>query len=279
MEALLKTSPNISIRNVINPRHSLTISLFIILTWYSIETCSNSLNTKLKLSPSWTKSVGRLIIPSIKIEKGQHLSFKETCSASLISKKKFPSSRFILTAWHCFENYYDISRPINFEIKDLKGNIISRIAYRRSNGGGMHADWAILKLDKEVKRSEVKPIEYFIPDISVGDSISIAGYAKDKIFAGNRFDLNYGECKVTEIATDIRLTDCTAVKGNSGGPVMLKIDQYNFGLAGIISEGNERNISSFVPIKIFYPELQKYMSKRINLSEKYKAQLPNSGPN
>ena len=164
-------------------------------------------------------------------------------------------------------------------IKDLKGNIISRIAYRRSNGGGMHADWAILKLDKEVKRSEVKPIEYLIPDISVGDSISIAGYAKDKNSAGNRFDLNYGECKVTEIATDIRLSDCTAVKGNSGGAVMRKIDQYNFGLAGIISEGNERNISSFVPIKIFYPELQKYMSKRINLSEKYEAQLPNSGPN
>ena len=118
-----------------------------------------------------------------------------------------------------------------------------------------------------------------IPDISVGDSISIAGYAKDKISPGNRFDLNYGECEVTEIATDIRMTNCTAVKGNSGGAVMLKIDQYNFGLAGIISGGNEGNISSFVPIKILYPELQKYMSKRINLSEKYEAQLPNSGPN
>ena len=244
-----------------------------------METCSSSLRAKLKLPPPWTESIGRLIIPSNRIEKGQHLSFKETCSASLISKKGSPSSRFILTAWHCFENYSDLSRPINFEIKDIKGNIISRIAYRRSNGGGMHADWAILKLDKEVKRSEVKPIEYLIPDISVGDSISIAGYAKDKISTGNRFDLNYGKCKVTEIATDIRLTDCTAVKGNSGGAVMLKIDQYNFGLAEIISEGNERNISSFVPIKIFSPELQKYMSKRINLSEKYEAQLPNSGPN
>ncbi len=279
MEALLKTSPNNSIRNVLTPRHILKISLRIILTLYSMETCSSSLSAKLKLPPPWTESIGRLIIPSNRIKKGQHLSFKETCSASLISKKRSPSSRFILTAWHCFENYSDLSRPINFEIKDIEGNIISRIAYRWSNGGGMHADWAILKLDKEVKRSEVKPIEYLMRDISVGDSISIAGYAKDKISTGNRFDLNYGKCKVTEIATDIRLTDCTAVKGNSGGAVMLKIDQYNFALAGIISEGNERNISSFVPIKIFYPELQKYMSKRINLSEKHKAQPPNSGPN
>ena len=279
MEALLKTSPNISVRNLLNPHHTLTISLFIILALYSIQTCSNSLDAKLKLPPSWTESVGRLIIPSNIIEKGQHLSFKETCSASLISKKGSHSSRFILTAWHCFENYSDISRPIHFEIKDLKGNIISRIAYRRSNGGGMHADWAILKLDKEVKRSMVKPIEYMTPDTSVGGSISIAGYTKDKISSGNRFDLDYDECKVTEIAIEVLLTDCKAVKGNSGGAVMLKIDQYNFGLVGIVSEGNERNISSFVPIKIFYPELQKYMNKRINLSEMYEAQLPNSGPN
>ena len=77
----------------------------------------------------------------------------------------------------------------------------------------------------------MKPIEYLIPDISVGESISIAGYAEHKISAGNRFDLNYSDCKVTEIASNIRLTNYKAVKGNSGGAVMIKINQYNFGLA------------------------------------------------
>ena len=279
MEAVLKTPTNLSIKRTSKPHHTFTISLFILLALYSIETYSNNLNDKLTSLPPWTESVGRLTIPSTKFEEGEQHSFRETCSASLIGKKGATSSNFILTAWHCFENYFDISQPISFEIKDLQGNIISRVAYRQSSGGGMHADWAILKLDKEVKRSKVKPLEYLILDTSIGDSVSIAGYAKYKKSSENQYDLNYSECTVTEIVIDVRLTDCKAVKGNSGGAVALKIDENNFGLVGIISEGNEENISSFVPIGIFHREVQKYVHKRVNLSRGSTATLPKNARN
>ena len=123
----------------------------------------------------------------------------------------------------------------------------------------MHADWAILKLEKEIKRSRVKPLEHITLDASVGDTVFIAGYAKYKSSSEQRFDLSYSECKIKAIAINISLTDCRATKGNSGGPVILKVNEDNYGLVGVISEGNELNVSSFVPAKIFKPEVQKYI--------------------
>ncbi len=246
--------PTKAVSNVVS---TYAICFFLIATTSSFDTFSDSENSELSGPPSWTESLGSLIVPSTRLEQGEQLSFKQSCSASLITKNGSPAAKYILTAWHCLENYSDISRPIIFKIKDRDGKVISRIAYRLSNGGGMHADWAILKLDEGIKQSRVKPIEHLVLDASIGASVFIAGFTEYKnSFKGHHY-LSFSRCKVTEIFRNVRLTDCKALKGNSGGPVMLQVEHDNYGLVGVISEGNETNISSFVPIEIFYNEVQK----------------------
>ncbi|MEM9398113.1 MAG: serine protease, partial [Pseudomonadota bacterium] len=53
------------------------------------------------------------------------------------------STVWVLSAWHCFEDYRDLSRDILFTTvngQSAKARLVS-------SGGSMRADWALLKLD------------------------------------------------------------------------------------------------------------------------------------
>ena len=103
----------------------------------------------------WLQAVGKLQVPGSRIQQGRRTHHREDCSATLVSRKDSTSANTIITAWHCLEFYNDLSRPILFTLHTLSGSTLNREAYRLADGGGMHADWALLRLYKAVSASDI----------------------------------------------------------------------------------------------------------------------------
>jgi len=209
-------------------------------------------------SPAWLRTVGRLDVPGYKIEDGRRVHHRENCTATLLGSSA--AARHILTAWHCLEYYRDLSMVITFSLPHLSSEPVVRQARRLVDGGSMAADWAILELEESVK---FNPGIALTIDATIDDRDSelvMAGYSRDAGLGRSGEALTYDQnCRSLAHSRGYTLTDCRAFKGASGGPVVHYSDAGVPYLAGVISEGNGEDTSTYVPLARFRSSLKRYL--------------------
>ena len=106
-----------------------------------------------KESPQWLEAVGKLNVPGLKYALGRPQNHREQCSATLIAPPASTQANTIVTAWHCLEFYRDLSKVITFTLRNGTAKSFSIEARILEHGGGMHADWALLRLQSPVPTS------------------------------------------------------------------------------------------------------------------------------
>ncbi len=201
--------------------------------------------------------MGKLYVPGSELENGRRKHRREDCSATLVAASpEAGSADVIITAWHCIEFYNDLSRPILFTLMPDSSAPITREAYRLEDGGGMHADWALLKLYRPVPADRVNGL---VPRALSDEDpalITMAGYSRDQgLGAGGEVLTYHPRCRVTQLGTEAGESDCSAYKGASGGAVVQVSSSGQADYSGVISRGDSESISIFVPIGRFKPSL------------------------
>jgi hypothetical protein len=166
----------------------------------------------------------------------------------------------VVTAWHCLEYYSDLSRPISFTAQDSSGESISREAYRLADGGGMHGDWAILRLRKPIADQDVAALSINPQHADPSLPITMAGYSRDPGLGANGERLTYDlGCRITAEAREGNDSDCLAYKGASGGAVIQMSASGQPLYAGVISRGDSTGVSIYVPVRRFRLALGQYL--------------------
>lgn len=230
-------------------------------------------NTK---SPSWTKAIGRLIVPT-KLEfvtKKSYIIDNKKCSASLINIDGLNYSKVIVTASHCLTQYKKNTGELRFIIKSSSGDMIQRTAfvYKDSHYSSKklktNSDYAILILNSGISAYEVNPFiinkESFttLEKNSKSSFASLAGFSGDIGEFGAK--LTYDpKCKLSYHSYTYGASNCSGFKGASGGPVVVtttddnKNFRYNF--VGVISHFKNKKYQKifFAPHHIFYKDLLK----------------------
>ncbi len=225
-------------------------------------------------SPIWTKSIGRLIIPT-KLEfitKKRYKTSYKKCSASLVNIDNISSSKVIITASHCLTAYKKEIGYLKFIIKDNNNQMIHRratvITDSHYNNKKLNSisDYAILVLDKSIESSEVNPFQ--IEEIDFLTILKAYKYSFASL-AGFSSDIgNYGakltydpKCKLKYHSQTYGASDCSGFKGASGGPVVVTSSndninfKYNF--VGVVShfKSDKFNQIYFAPHHIFYSDI------------------------
>jgi hypothetical protein len=166
-----------------------------------------------------------------------------------------------VTAWHCLEHYEDLSKEITFSLLPGEPGAVHREAYRLEDGGGMHADWALLRLRRPVAPAEVVALLVDPGRADPALPISMAGYSRDAgMGAGGRHLTFDPACRITAQAPLGSDSNCLAHKGASGGAVMQLSPSGQARLTGVISAGDSAGLSTFVPLESFRAALNRYLS-------------------
>ena len=203
-------------------------------------------------SPDWLRAVGKLQVPGDKYHNGRRSHHREDCSATLVARPASTRADTIITAWHCLEFYHDLSKPITFTLLSLPGGMIASEAYRLADGGGMHADWAILRLYKAVPVKQVAALRIHPERADPGRPITMAGYSRDSGMGNKGQHLTFDPaCTITHQTNVISDSNCTAHKGSSGGAVIQVSTEGEPRVCGVISQGDGIGLSTFVPISGF----------------------------
>jgi len=214
-------------------------------------------------SPPWLLAVGKLEVPTSRYRDGQRRHFNEDCSGTLLASRPGAGSKIIVTAWHCLEFYDDLSKPILFTLKAGTDGAITREAYRVADGGGMHADWALLKLYRPLTVNDSPGLR---PHPGRADSalpITMAGYSGDDgLGAGGAILTYHLDCKITHQGERESESDCRAYKGASGGAVIQLSASGEALLSGVISRGDSDRLSIYVPISRLRGPLRLHLGAR-----------------
>lgn len=211
-------------------------------------------------APGWLRAVGKLQVPGSVYRDGNLSHLQENCSATLVVGLPGRAADTIVTAWHCLENYRDLSRPIIFSLPAGTGGALQREAYRLADGGGMHADWAVLRLRHPVTPAEAGALLMHPDRADPGRTISMAGYSRDqgKGDGGDRLTFDPA-CRITAQAPVSSDCDCLAYKGASGGAVVQLSTGGTPQFSGVISEGDSEGFSTFVPVEAFRGALRRFL--------------------
>jgi V8-like Glu-specific endopeptidase len=210
-------------------------------------------------SPEWLRAVGKLHVPGSRVEEGRRKHRLDDCSATLVASSAGSSrSDIVITAWHCLEFYHDLSRPILFTLLPGSDEPITREAYRLDDGGGMHADWALLKLYQPISAARVAGLVPLRSTKTRAPEVTMAGYSRDAgLGAGGKVLTYHPACRVTRWTDGAGESDCSAYKGASGGAVVRVSDSGQAEYTGVISRGNGEGISIFIPVADFRPSLNR----------------------
>jgi hypothetical protein len=195
-------------------------------------------------------SVGRLKIPALRYREGYAEHYDERCSATLISTAANAThSRLLLSAWHCLEDYRDISRPMLFETANGQQSEATVLI----SGGGMHSDWALLRLKDALPGPVILDLHRSVGDIR---PLLMAGYPREPETRQQLLETD-SDCHIT--GRDLRDTrsDCVLQKGASGGAVFARAEGYPF--LGIISRGDGESQSIFVPLRRFRGQITPFL--------------------
>jgi hypothetical protein len=212
------------------------------------------------LSPAWLGAVGRLSVPGSRIRDGRRAHQLEDCSATLVGREASPWADTIVTAWHCLEFYNDLSRPITFTLLPGRRGELTREAYRLGDGGGMDADWAILRLYQPVAAEEVTALAVGAGAADRARPVIMAGYSRDDGLGHGGRRLTYDPaCRITAQTAARGHTDCRAHKGASGGAVIQLSPGGEPQFTGVVSAGDGESTSIFVPVTHFGAALRQHL--------------------
>ncbi len=207
------------------------------------------------VSPVWLAAVGKLTVP-VQTWDGQDWNHKrEHCSATLLRRAAAASAQYLLSAWHCVEHYRDLSYDINFE---LPGSDQLRPAHIVTSGGGMEADWVLLKLHSPIPASATNSLVLPSGD-GITENLVMAGYSSGALGKLGSAPLSYdNNCRVLDKGERLVTTNCHASKGASGGPVVSEFEG-NVQILGVVSSGDGISRSLYVPVRVFVRALRQYL--------------------
>ncbi|MEZ5571631.1 MAG: trypsin-like peptidase domain-containing protein [Halioglobus sp.] len=209
---------------------------------------------------TWLRAVGKLQVPGQRYNDGQLSHYVEDCSATLVALPHSQQSDTIVSAWHCLENYRDVSKPITFTLWDAFGKTVQREVYRLEDGGGMHADWAILRLREPVTALQVVALPILNAAADPYRPVIMAGYSRDTGIGAAGEVLTYDpDCTITQQDHNLGDTDCTAFKGASGGAVIQLSSAGEAFVCGVISQGNGEDRSTYVPLSGFRHSINRHL--------------------
>ena len=197
-------------------------------------------------APQWLRAVGKLHVPGVTYRDGYSRHQQENCSGTLVSSAGSDRADTIITAWHCLEFYRDLSRPITFTMLLADGERIAREAHRLADGGGMYADWAVLRLKRAVDVAEVPALVPHPHHPGLGRH-------------GEALTFHAG-CRITRQQRGESESDCSAYKGASGGAVVQVSATGEAYFSGVISRGDGERVSLFVPVSGFRGPLNRFLN-------------------
>jgi len=230
-----------------------------IVAWVT-ESAAESRKVYSANSPAWLQVVGRLDVPGFKYKDGRRIHHRENCTATLIGRDGAQQAYHVVTAWHCLEFYRDLSMTITFTLPNLNPEATVREARKLVDGGGITADWAILRLTKPVALSTSSALLVDTGNTDYGETLVMAGYSGDSGLGRSGEALTYHEnCRQVDRRRQSTHTDCQAYKGASGGPVVRYSESGVSYLAGVISQGNGEGTSTYIPISRFRGMLNSYL--------------------
>ena len=218
----------------------------------SVDPGNDSREVYSSAAPQWLRAVGQLRVPGSQYRNGATEHLQEDCSATLVTRLPRRAADTIITAWHCLANYRDLSRPIIFTLLPGQPDALQREAFQLADGGGMHADWAILHLREPVAATRVAGLLVNPGSADPALPITMAGYSRDpgKGNGGTRLSFDPA-CQVTARGAAASDSNCLAHKGASGGAVVQLSPAGTPRYSGVISEGNGAGISTFVSVDAF----------------------------
>jgi len=228
-----------------------------------------------KDSPSWTHSIGKLIIPT-KLEflsKTKYKTNHKKCSATLINLENNKNSRFIITASHCLSKFNPKAGQIKFIIKNKQEKMIYRIAKIELNSNfnikkmKTTTDIALLSLNRSIVYKDVKPLLFKEHSFSTLQNKyrnsfgSLGGFSSDIAEFGAK--LTYDpKCKLTEYSRTYSSSTCKGFKGSSGGPIVLTTTKdnktFHYHFVGVVSHFKNTKFENifFAPHHLLYYKIQ-----------------------
>lgn len=180
-------------------------------------------------APAVTDQLLRIVVPTSRITESHRAHHREQCSASVVQAKPL----MLLTAWHCFDGYDDLTRPPRVRIGQVwhSGRLIA-------SGGSMRADWALIRVD------QAPPIEAIPVDrtkrLSPGDAIWVLGFP-----AADGGEIRQSRwaypCVVSGVLKHWLSSTCQGEQGVSGGPALVwRAGKWR--IAGVVSAKNDEGI-------------------------------------
>ncbi|MEQ9464722.1 MAG: trypsin-like peptidase domain-containing protein [Haliea sp.] len=233
---------------------TLRVRLPLLFLLLAIASGANG-DTRLRYSPAapdWLRAIGQLTVPGLRLENGHVRHHTERCSATLVAAPGASHASVIVSAWHCLEDYEDLSQRIVFTLLPASGTPLEIEAVRYRDGGGMAADWALLRLRQRVSLAQVPALQLHPHQADPALPVVMAGYSRDSGAGANGEQLSYDPaCRITAADNRSGDSDCRAYKGASGGAVVQLTAAGVPLLSGVISEGNSVDYSRFVPVAAF----------------------------
>ena len=190
-------------------------------------------------------AVGQLLVPAIRYENGYARHYNERCSATAVAEGN-GEALYLLSAWHCLEDYRDLSRPLLFELSSGFQSPVRVVA----SGDSMLSDWVLLRLQAPAPSSAGIAEE----TSAEGSELIMAGYPRDHSAA----DAGPVTVLCQQSGKDNKdwSSDCVLQKGASGGAVFNPDGE----ILGVISRGDGESVSIFVPVNRFRNRLTRYLT-------------------
>jgi len=182
------------------------------------------------------RNVVAIEVPSEKREAGRTRHFIERCSGTLLQNADNKRPDLILTAWHCVENYSDLSKHIQIRFPHAVAPLQALFARIYRSGDSITSDWALLRL--------VSPV----PDAGLlGLSLSLRKENQPAYALGFAGELRQGRSSLSFDA-DCNWSQsnlwqsCQSSKGSSGGP-LVQVHSDEAYVVGVISQGDSEEIT------------------------------------
>lgn len=243
---------------------AMNFCLIAVWTLSAVATAAVARDTRLVFSSEthgWLRAVGKLQVPGQRHHAGHQAHYVEDCSATLVTRHGRSQADTIITAWHCLQWYGDLSKSITFTVMSISGEPLQRQAYRLEDGGGIHADWAIMRLHNPVQAAQVAALVVHPEAANPQRPVTMAGFSKDDGIGERGLVLTFDpDCAITAQDRHLGDTDCTAFKGASGGAVIQLSDAGEPRMCGVISQGNGEGRSTFVPVSGFRGALKLHLN-------------------
>jgi len=191
----------------------------------------------------WQRAIVKLRIPVGRTVEGQRRTFIEDCTGTIVSI----TPPQVLSAWHCFDGYDDLSRPPQML---LAGNWEDTRLI--ASGGSMAADWALLSFRPGLLDShKLSALPVTAAPLFPGVPLILAGFSSDPgLGEGGEVLTYHAGCTVDRVEHHRVASSCVAYRGASGGPALQSIDG-EMTVTGVLSGKGGNGTRFLVPARLF----------------------------